>query len=172
VGRLGNFIEGGVVGRATDVWWGFHYADLEGARHPVALYESAKNFVILPILVWALRIWPSGRGMVVSIFVLLYAGLRFAVDLFRDYEAAWLGIGTGQVFNLVMATAGLVMVIWFLRHPASATQRTDQKEPKMGWLLPTLLIILILYPLGIPTSWTQQNITEKRLEVKPESTSN
>ena len=170
VGRLGNFIEGGVVGRATDVWWGFHYADLEGARHPVALYESAKNFVILPVLIWALRFWPSGRGMVVSIFVLLYAGLRFAVDLFRDYEAAWLGIGTGQVFNLVMAAAGLIMLIWFLRHPGKARHATFQKEPRTGWLLPALLIFLILYPLGIPTSWTQANITEKRLEEISEST--
>ena len=44
VGRLGNFIEGGVVGSQTTMPWGFIYQDLEGARHPVALYESAKNF--------------------------------------------------------------------------------------------------------------------------------
>lgn len=165
VGRLGNFIEGGVVGRATDVWWAFQYADLEGARHPVALYESAKNFVILPILIWALNIWPSGRGVVVSIFVILYAGLRFAVDLFRDYEAAWLGIGTGQVFNLVMAAAGLLMLVWFIRKPEHAIKNPDFKERDAGWALPIILIALILYPLGIPTSWTQNNIIEKRQDV-------
>ncbi len=166
VGRLGNFIEGGVVGRVTDVWWGFQYADLDGLRHPVALYESAKNFLILPILVWALSIWPAGRGVVVSIFVLLYAGLRFAVDLFRDYEAAWLGIGTGQVFNLIMAAAGLLMLIWFLRNPHFVSKRPAPGEREVGWILPVILVALILYPLGIPTSWTQKNITEKRLETK------
>ena len=166
VGRLGNFIEGGVVGRATDFWWGFQYADLEGARHPVALYESAKNFVILPVLIWALKIWPSGRGVVVSLFVFLYAGLRFAVDLFRDYEAAWLGIGTGQVFNLVMAAAGLLMLIWYIRNPRRATKPIAFRDRKVGWVLPLVLAALILYPLGIPTSWTQKNIVEKRLEKK------
>ncbi len=47
IGRLGNFIEGGVVGSQTEVPWGFTYPELEGVRHPVALYESAKNFLIL-----------------------------------------------------------------------------------------------------------------------------
>ncbi|HER19717.1 MAG TPA: prolipoprotein diacylglyceryl transferase, partial [Chromatiales bacterium] len=49
VGRLGNFIEGGVIGTATDLPWGVHYPDVEGARHPVALYESAKNLIMVPI---------------------------------------------------------------------------------------------------------------------------
>ncbi|MEN8196292.1 MAG: prolipoprotein diacylglyceryl transferase, partial [Pseudomonadota bacterium] len=35
VGRLGNFIEGGVIGTVTTLVWGVHYPDLEGARHPV-----------------------------------------------------------------------------------------------------------------------------------------
>ena len=54
VGRLGNFIEGGVIGSQTTLPWGFVYPELDGARHPVALYESAKNFIILPILIWAI----------------------------------------------------------------------------------------------------------------------
>lgn len=170
VGRLGNFIEGGVVGRVTDLWWGFEYADLDGPRHPVALYESAKNFVILPVLIWSLNIWPAGRGVVMSIFVLLYAALRFAVDLFRDYEAAWLGIGTGQVFNLVMAAAGLLLLIWFVKRPRRAWAPPSVRDRPAGRLAKVLLVVLILYPLGIPTSWTRANITEKRqsvIEVEP-----
>lgn len=66
VGRLGNFIEGSVVGSATDLPWGLIYGNVEGARHPVALYESAKNLVIVPILIVALKVWPSGRLAAVS----------------------------------------------------------------------------------------------------------
>ena len=47
----------------------------------------------------------------VCCFVLFYALLRFVVELLHDYEAAWLWIGTGQLFNLVMAVMGLVMLI-------------------------------------------------------------
>jgi phosphatidylglycerol:prolipoprotein diacylglycerol transferase len=169
VGRLGNFIEGGVVGSQTAMPWGFIYPDLEGARHPVALYESAKNFAILPVLIWALGKWPSGRGVVAGLFVFLYALLRFAVDLFRDYEAAWLGIGTGQVFNLVMAAAGLVMLIWCLRRKRRVPLPPTPAQKTAGWLQIAALAVLILYPLGIPTSWTRANITEKRQEALEEA---
>ena len=165
IGRLGNFIEGGVVGSATTMPWGFVYPDLEGARHPVALYESAKNFVILPILIWAIQRWSPGRGVVASLFIFLYAGLRFAVDLFRDYEAAWLGIGTGQVFNLLMAAAGLIMLVRTLRPPHHTYAPPHPPARAASWLQVAVLTFLILYPLGIPTSWTRANIAEKRQEV-------
>ena len=164
VGRLGNFIEGGVIGSETALPWGFVYPDLEGARHPVALYESAKNFVILPVLVWAVGRWDPGRGVVLSLFVFLYAGLRFAVDLFRDYEAAWLGIGTGQVFNLLMAAAGLILLVWTLRSPRSAPRPPHPPAKAASWLQIAVFAALVIYPLGIPTSWTRANIDEKRQE--------
>jgi phosphatidylglycerol:prolipoprotein diacylglycerol transferase len=164
VSRFGNFIEGGVVGSETTLPWGFVYPDLEGARHPVALYESAKNFVILPILIWALAKWPPGRGVVASLFIFLYAALRFAVDLFRDYEAAWLGIGTGQVFNLAMAAVGLVMLIWTLKSPREVKPPPNPPPRDASWLQVVVLIAVVLYPLGIPTSWTRSNIEEKRQE--------
>ena len=169
VGRLGNFIEGGVVGSTTNMPWGFVYPDLEGARHPVALYESGKNFVILPILIWALWKWSQGRGVVASLFIFLYAGLRFLVDLFRDYEAAWLGIGTGQVFNLLMAAAGLIMLILTLRSPRKPVSLPKPPARAASWLQIVILIALVLYPLGIPTSWTRANIIEKRQKVMEEA---
>lgn len=164
IGRLGNFIEGGVIGSVTTLPWGFLYENVEGPRHPVALYESAKNFLLIPVLILAARTWPPGRGVTAGLFVLLYAILRFAVDLMRDYEAAWLGIGTGQVFNLVMAAAGLAMVLFLLRFPRQATPAKTPVEAGPGWLRVAVLVFLVLYPAGIPTSWTRENIAEKRLE--------
>lgn len=164
VGRLGNFIEGGVIGSETTLPWGFIYQDVEGARHPVALYESAKNFLILPIVIWASRIWEPGRGVIASLFVVLYAGLRFAVDTFRDYEAAWLGIGTGQVFNLFMTAAGLIMLVWTIRSRRQVPAPPNPEAKAASWLHVMALLFLIIYPLGIPTSWTYQNIIEKRQE--------
>ncbi|MFQ5624345.1 MAG: prolipoprotein diacylglyceryl transferase [Paracoccaceae bacterium] len=166
VGRLGNFVEGGVVGSVTELPWGIVYPDLDGARHPVALYESAKNFLILPILIVALRLFPAGRGIVLSMFLFLYAGLRFAVDVLRDYEAAWLGIGTGQVFNLFLAAVGLTMFWYLSRYPRRPDMpvRVAARSPR--WIDILLLVAVILYPLGIPTSWTANNIAEKRQEAR------
>jgi phosphatidylglycerol:prolipoprotein diacylglycerol transferase len=164
VGRIGNFIEGGVIGSPTDLPWGVIYPDVEGARHPVALYDGAKNLLIVPVLIWAQRRWPPGRGVVAALFVVLYAGLRFAVDTLRDYEAAWLGLGTGQVFNLAMTAAGLVMLVWALRRPGQPLPPRRVAPQAASWVQVAVLAALVIYPLGIPTSWTRANIAEKRQE--------
>jgi phosphatidylglycerol:prolipoprotein diacylglycerol transferase len=165
VGRLGNFMEGGVIGTATELPWAVHYADLEGARHPVALYESAKNLLLVPVLVWVLRRHPAGRGTALALFVFLYAMLRFWVDLLRDYEAYWLGLDTGQYFNLMMACVGLALLVWAMRRGTqlSAGASADSAaHARVGLLRAVVFACLCLYPLGIPTSWTQTNIEEKR----------
>jgi len=165
VGRVGNFIEGGVVGIATDMPWGVIYPDLEGARHPVALYESAKNFLLVPVLIAVLRRYPAGHGVAMSAFVFLYALLRFLVDLLRDYESYWmLGIDTGQVFNLIMAAIGLALLVRFLRRARSHAPEAPAAAPDrpVGLARALLLAFLCLYPLGIPTSWTKVNIEERR----------
>ncbi|MCU0853672.1 MAG: prolipoprotein diacylglyceryl transferase [Rhodobacteraceae bacterium] len=162
IGRLGNFIEGGVIGSVTSLPWGFIYENVEGPRHPVALYDSAKNLLLVPVLIWSSRVWPPGRGVTAGLFVLLYGLLRFFVDLFRDYEASWLGIGTGQVYNLAMAAAGLVMVVHLLRNQRPVMPPQQPADAGPGWLRVVVLTTLVLYPLGIPTSWTRENITAKR----------
>jgi phosphatidylglycerol:prolipoprotein diacylglycerol transferase len=165
VGRLGNFIEGGVVGIPTDMPWGVIYPDLDGARHPVALYESAKNFLIMPILIAILGRYPAGRGVAMSAFVFLYALLRFLVDLLRDYESYWmLGIDTGQVFNLIMAAIGAALLVLFLKRARTHAPPAPDAAPDrpVGLARALLLAFLCLYPLGIPTSWTKINIEERR----------
>jgi phosphatidylglycerol:prolipoprotein diacylglycerol transferase len=162
LGRLGNFIEGGVIGSATGGAWGVIYPDVEAPRHPVALYESLKNLAIVPVLMLALRRWPSGRGIVTGLFVVLYAGLRVVVDLLRDYESVWLGLGPGQVMNLAMAGAGLILLVWVALRPPFVPPPVPALPRRAGLARMVLLIALVLYPLGIQTSWTAANITEKR----------
>ncbi|MDH3266707.1 MAG: prolipoprotein diacylglyceryl transferase, partial [Gammaproteobacteria bacterium] len=172
VGRLGNFIEGGVVGSQTSMPWGVIYTSLEGARHPVALYESAKNFVIVLILIAVLRRYPAGKGIAMSAFIFLYAFLRFLVDIFRDYESYWMGLDKGQFFNLAMAALGLCLLMFFAlgKKEADEIPRDIQHEERIGWVRAITLVLLCLYPLGIPTSWTQVNIEQKRLETEQPTT--
>ncbi len=164
VGRIGNFLEGGVIGSTTTMPWGVFYSDLDGARHPVALYESAKNFAIIPILIWVLARFPAGRGVATGAFIFLYAFLRFLVDLFRDYESTWAGLGKGQFFNLAMAAIGLAIVFgcWRRNQPTSGAESESRNKSTVGLLRIAMLAFLCLYPLGIPTSWTRANIEEKR----------
>jgi phosphatidylglycerol:prolipoprotein diacylglycerol transferase len=166
VGRLGNFIEGGVIGTVTSLPWGVVYPDLEGPRHPVALYDSLKNFAIVPVLALALRRWPAGSGVTLGLFMLLYAGLRFVVDLARDYESVFLGMGPGQVYNLAIAGAGLLLLLFLAWRPREVRRPPASRPAAPGVVRVAVLAILVLYPLGIPTSWTRVNIEAMRHEAE------
>src|SRR5204863_7817875 len=51
-GRLGNFIDGQIVGSVTSVPWAVKFPEADGFRHPVVLYDGLKNFLLVPILIW------------------------------------------------------------------------------------------------------------------------
>jgi len=55
VGRIGNFIDGQIVGTVTDVPWAVKFPDADGFRHPVVLYDGLKNLLIVPVLMHARR---------------------------------------------------------------------------------------------------------------------
>jgi phosphatidylglycerol:prolipoprotein diacylglycerol transferase len=163
IGRIGNFIEGGVIGSRTAMPWGMIYPNVDGPRHPVALYDGAKNLLLIPILILVLKRFPAGRGIATGAFVFLYAALRFLVDQFRDYEGGWFGLGQGEYFNLAMAAIGLAILVWaWRRKPVPPVAHPPVSGRTVGWVRVVIFAFLCLYPLGIPTSWTRVNIEEKR----------
>ena len=80
VGRVGNFIDGQIVGGVTDVPWAVQFPDAEGFRHPVVLYDAIKNLALIPLLLWVRRRNPT-PGAVAAHFVFWYPFLRLFVDL-------------------------------------------------------------------------------------------
>ncbi len=160
LGRIGNLIEGGVIGTPTDLPWGIAIAGVEGFRHPVALYDSLKNLALVPLLLAVMRRRPAGTGMATGVFSLGYGGLRFLADQFRDYESSLFGIGPGQWFNLAMTAIGVVLLV--ARRDSQAPQIEPLSSgPVLSWRK-VLLIALMLAPLNIPTSWTTSYIELKR----------
>ena len=109
VGRVGNFIDGQIVGGVTGVPWAVQFPDAEGFRHPVVLYDAVKNLALIPLLLWVRRRNPT-PGAVAAHFVFWYPFLRLFVDLARDYPTHRLPLGTGQTLNIVMALVGVVLL--------------------------------------------------------------
>jgi phosphatidylglycerol:prolipoprotein diacylglycerol transferase len=158
-GRIGNFIDGQIVGSLTTVPWAIQFPEADGFRHPVVLYDGLKNFLIVPILLWARRRGaPPGR--LAALFVLLYAGLRIPIDLLREYPVNALGLPTGQGFNEIMAVAGVLLLArnWRLaRIPGRlgpAGPLTVEPDAGPGWRLPVLALVL-LFALVIPSDATR-----------------
>ena len=110
VGRIGNFIDGQIVGSLTDVPWAVQFPYASGFRHPVVLYDGAKNLLLVPYLLRVRRV-NTTPGATAARFVFWYAFPRIFIDLFRDYPTHRLALGTGQTLNLIMAGLGVVLLI-------------------------------------------------------------
>ncbi len=161
-GRIGNFIDGQIVGAVTEVPWGVRFPDLEGFRHPVVLYDGLKNLLLIPFLLLIRKSRPP-VGVVTAHFILWYGFLRIFVDFFREYRTSLYGLPPGQEFNILMAAAGIGMLSWFYRKgeseklpSASATPATETTGQTRGLSARRVaLLILLLLPAVIPSDWTQ-----------------
>lgn len=156
-GRIGNFIDGQIVGAVTAVPWAIQFPEVEGFRHPVVLYDGLKNFLIVPVLLWFQRRGaPPGRTA--ALFLVLYAGLRIPIDLLREYPANALGLPTGQGFNVIMVIAGALLMWrnWWRERNRQATAASLPAESfaSPGWRLVAFGAIL-LASLAIPSDATR-----------------
>lgn len=164
VGRIGNFIDGQIVGSVTDAWWGVQFPDLDGYRHPVVLYDGIKNLLLIPLLLLIRKTDPP-PGVMTAHFILWYGFLRIFVDFFREYRTDFLGFPPGQEFNLVMTLVGTFMLFWFYRRKrghgtiADPTPLPDKSSGKVPagslWGRRIIFTFLLALPTIIPSDWTQ-----------------
>ncbi len=163
MGRIGNFIDGLIVGSVTDVWWAVKFPDAEGFRHPVVLYDGAKNLLLMLFLLRVRKTNPT-PGATAARFVFWYAYLRIFIDLFRDYPTHRLALGTGQTLNIIMTLLGIVFLIRSrLRRlgrlagggGAAAGRQAAPREQSPLATQKLALTSILLFCLTIPSNWTQ-----------------
>ncbi len=138
-GRLGNFINGELFGRVTQVPWGMVFP--EGGplpRHPSQLYEAFFEGAVLFILLWSVKALPWRRpapgnwphGTMLALFLLLYGLFRFHIEFFREPDAQLgsliLSLSMGQILCLLMAVGGLLLWRWRKRKTAPARTKSGQ----------------------------------------------
>ena len=119
-GRIGNFINGELWGRATNVPWAMIFPTVDSQpRHPSQLYEFALEGVVLFVILWLFARRPRPLGAVSAVFLVAYGVLRFAVEFTREPDAFLgtlaLGLTMGQWLSLPMLLGGVVMLIWAYR---------------------------------------------------------
>lgn len=116
-GRIGNFINGELVGRVTTVPWGMVYPQAGSLpRHPSELYEFFFEGVVLFIILWWYSAKPKPRMAVSGLFLLAYGVFRFGVEFFRQPDAplgfvAFGWMTQGQLLSVPMIIAGIIMLI-------------------------------------------------------------
>ena len=140
-GRLGNFANTELPGRATDSAFGMIYpcsADAvralnplctgtweSFARHPSPLYQAFAEGIVLFLLVWWFARKPRPLGAVTGVFLVGYGVLRMLTEFFREPDAH-LGfifleaVSMGQLLSLPMVLLGGLLIAW---HPGRANAR-------------------------------------------------
>ena len=116
-GRLGNFINQELWGRATDLPWAVLFHTIpDTPRHPSQLYEFALEGVALFIILWIYSSRPRAPGRVSGLFLLGYGIFRFIVEFFREPDAhlgpvALDWVTLGQLLSVPMVLLGLYLLL-------------------------------------------------------------
>jgi len=119
-GRLGNFINGELWGRPTELPWGMVFPRVdEVPRHPSQLYQALLEGLVLFVVLWWFSARPRPRMAVSGLFLLGYGCARLLTELFRQPDAHLgflaLGLTMGQWLSLPMAVAGALLLWWAYR---------------------------------------------------------
>jgi len=127
LGRLANFINGELFGRATDVPWAVVFPDGgDVGRHPSQLYEAGLEGLLLFLVLFALARYAGARyrpGLLTGVFLLGYGAARTFVEFFRQPDTyvgdggflLW-GSTIGQWLSTPIAVAGLALIVYAVTH--------------------------------------------------------
>ncbi len=126
-GRLGNFINGELWGRAADpaLPWAMVFPQSGSAlpRHPSQIYQFLLEGVLLFVVLWLMARKPRPAGQLSAAFLVGYGLLRFTAEYFREPDAHLgllsAGLSMGQWLCVPMVLAGLVLWVWSGRRMAA-----------------------------------------------------
>jgi phosphatidylglycerol:prolipoprotein diacylglycerol transferase len=127
LGRLANFINGELYGRATDVPWAIVFPGAgDFGRHPSQLYEAGLEGLVLFVVLFVLARLTGALfrpGLVTGVFLIGYGASRAFVEFFRQPDS-YVGDGgflfwditMGQLLSVPIAVAGVVFIIYAVKH--------------------------------------------------------
>ena len=120
-GRVGNFINGELWGKPTDVPWAFNVGGQ--SLHPSMLYEALLEGLVLFVILWLFTGRERPYRSVAGLFLILYGVFRFAVEFVRvpDSHIGYLALDwltMGQVLTLPMIIVGAILMFLAYRRPA------------------------------------------------------
>ena len=99
-GRIGNFLNGELYGKATNHWWGMYFSD-GILRHPTQLYEATLEGLLLFSILWFLKDKTKIPGSLLALYIAGYGVIRFSIEFLREQEGALImGMTVGQLLSL------------------------------------------------------------------------
>jgi phosphatidylglycerol:prolipoprotein diacylglycerol transferase len=125
-GRIGNFLNQELIGRATEVPWGIYV--YETLRHPSQLYEAVLEGLVVFLVIYAYRSHKRFEGELILLYGFAYGAMRFLAEFWREPDiqigfvcCGWMTMG--QVLSLLMIVASVVCWIYFYRRLGSSVSK-------------------------------------------------
>lgn len=125
-GRVGNFINGELWGRPTDLPWGMMFPFVDNLpRHPSMLYEALLEGLVFFIILWVYSSKPRPTMSVSGLYLLTYGVFRFLVEFVRlpDAHIGYLAfdwLTMGHLLTLPMIVIGAAFMIYAYRRKDGA----------------------------------------------------
>jgi phosphatidylglycerol:prolipoprotein diacylglycerol transferase len=129
-GRIGNFINGELVGRVAspDLPWAmiFPYVDQQ-PRHPSQLYQAFTEGLLFFLILWLFSSKPRPRMAVSGVFMIGYGSFRFTTEFFRTPDAhlgfiAFDWLTMGQLLSLPMILVGILLYWLAYKNAGTASE--------------------------------------------------
>ncbi len=116
--RLGNLMNSEIIGRPTEVPWGFWFVRVDAipvARHPTQIYEALICLVLFVLMAWLYRkgLASTRPGFMIGLLMVLLFTSRFFVEYLKELQEAFeasLPIDMGQILSLPFIAAGLIFL--------------------------------------------------------------
>ena len=118
LGRIANFINSELYGKATDILWSVKFVTIDNIfRHPSQLYEAIFEGLILFLLLNYFNNKENFKkiGLISSMFLILYSSFRFALEFFRepDTQIGYLifQLTLGQIISIIFVIIGTLLYL-------------------------------------------------------------
>ena len=123
-GRIGNFINGDVIGYPTNLPWGVVYANPNSfaPRHDIAYQPAAVYEALIDILLFGLLWWLRKKvkpGILFFVYIIGYSLSQIIVFIWRDNEVVFLGLKQAQLTAIGVIVVAVIIFVWFLAATSS-----------------------------------------------------
>src|SRR5712692_8094748 len=126
LGRLGNVVNGDIVGYPSNLPWAISYPnpnalapDHVTAFQPASIYELLFSLALFGFL-WMMRTRVKAPGLLFAFYAFLYAAGQFGIFYLRDNPITILDLKQAQVTSLVVMVATLPLMAYLLRRHETA----------------------------------------------------
>lgn len=142
--RMGNLMNSEIIGKVTEMPWGFRFVNASGIadpgtpRHPAQLYEAIcylASFGVLMYLYWRTRV-KERMGFLFGMFLILIFTARFFIEFLKEPQEPWeadMMLNMGQWLSIPFVVVGIFMLEYSKRHRmpvAQATRVTQNRDKK------------------------------------------